>query len=57
MLGKDGHTGNSYRYISKYAEEANLSIMGASMKILNTCLKVINEIVSASEAPELQKVA
>jgi len=57
MLGKVGHTGNSYKYISRYAEEANLSIVTASMKILNTCLKVINEILSASGAPELQNVA
>jgi hypothetical protein len=57
MMGKDGHMGNSYKYIARYAELANLSIKNACMTILETCLKVINEIVGASEAPELHKVA
>ena len=57
MLGKDGHMGNHFKYISRYAEEAKLSTVKACMKILDTCLKVINEIVAASTMPELNQAA
>jgi hypothetical protein len=43
--------------IKRYAEEAKLTPVKACMKLLDTCLKVIDAIVSESKAPELQKVA
>jgi len=57
MLGKDGHIATHFDYIKRYAEQAKLTPVKACMKLLDTCLKVIEEIVSESKAPELQKVA
>ena len=57
MLGKDGHIATHFDYIKRYAEQAKLTPVKACMKLLDTCLKVIDAIVSESNAPELQKVA
>ncbi|MDD5673082.1 MAG: hypothetical protein PHC61_02875 [Chitinivibrionales bacterium] len=57
MMGKEGHIGNHFAYITRYAEQAHLSTVKACMKILDTCLKVINEIVEASETQELNQAA
>jgi hypothetical protein len=50
ITGKDGHMGTHFAYIARYAEQAHLSTMKACMKVLDSCLKVINEIIEASEA-------
>jgi antirestriction protein ArdC len=57
MLGKEPPLGNNFQYIKGHAEEANLSPVKACMKILDTCLKVINEIVQASETQQLNQAA
>jgi len=57
MMGKDGHMGNHFEYITRYAEQAHLSPVKACMKILDTCLKVINEIVEASNPQQLNQAA
>ena len=57
MLGRDGHIATHFDYIKRYAEDAKLTPVKACMKLLDTCLKVIDAIVSESKAPELQKVA
>jgi antirestriction protein ArdC len=54
MFGKTLNTGNHYRYIKHYAEEAKLSPVKACMKILDTCLQVIEAI--AKEADNLSSV-
>ena len=54
---KDPNTGNHFRYISRYAEEAKLSPVKACMKILDTCLKVIEEITKETELPTLHEAA
>ncbi|MDD5673283.1 MAG: hypothetical protein PHC61_03915, partial [Chitinivibrionales bacterium] len=57
MMGKEGHTGNHFAYITRYAEQAHLSTVKACMKILNKCFAVINEIVEAAEPQELNQAA
>ena len=57
LIGKEPNTGNHFRYISRYAEEAKLSPVKACMKILDTCLNVIEEITKETDFPMLKEAA
>ena len=48
LVGKSGekYLGNSYRYISRYAEKINLSPLSASAKVLNEVEQVLNLILN-----------
>ncbi len=62
MVGKsiEDTTGNSYRYIQKYAEQLNMSVHTACVKVLADTEKVLNLIIhnniNGEESP-YQKVA
>ena len=52
-------TGNSYRYIKKYAEQIKMSPHKACLKVLSDCEKILNLILHgrADGVRDLQKVA
>jgi hypothetical protein len=56
MLGKDGHIATHFDYIKRYAEQAKLTPVKACMKLLDTCLKVIEEIVSESQSAKPENI-
>jgi len=57
MIGKEPNTGNHFQYIKRYAEEAKLSPVKACMKILDTCMQVIEEIVKEIDTISLKEAA
>lgn len=52
ILGKEPLIGNHFRYIQKYAEESKLDPLKACMKILDTCIAVIEAIMKETETTE-----
>jgi len=52
-------TGNSYRYIKRYAKQIKMSPHKACLKVLSDCEKIINLILHgrAADVRDLQKVA
>jgi hypothetical protein len=50
LVGKTGdkHLGNSFRYISRYAEKINLSPLSACTKVLNEVEQVLNLILNGN---------
>ena len=50
LVGKTGdkHLGNSFRYISRYAEKINLSPLSACSKVLNEVEQVLNLILNGN---------
>ncbi len=51
MVGKSAEDtcGNSYRYIQKYAEQLNISVQTACLKVMSDTEKVLNLILNGSE--------
>lgn len=57
MIGKEPQIGNHFQYIKYHAEEAKLDTLKACLKILDTCLAVIEEIVKESKSEEFKDAA
>jgi hypothetical protein len=57
MLGKEPPLGNHFGYIKSNAQIAGIDTLKACLKILDTCLAVIDEIVKETKSVEFNQAA